>query len=569
MKNTYLLLFIISFSTYCFGQTTPTWQQTLNSGPNAVVTKNVSLNTTGTFSLSSTGLSTISSPSLTISSGTLKLSGAGTPGSGKVLTSDASGLATWGTPSSAYWGLTGNTGTVDGTNWLGTNNGDDVPFTIRVNGIPSGRIETNNNDENTFWGYAAGNAKTPVSSVQNTGVGMQSLLGLSTGTQNSTFGYRAGATISTKSGTTALGCYSFGDYNVGGGLGIGYFAGKYEDEDGQFYLDAINRTNKANGRALSMFYGTFGSAVSTQSLTINAQVKINDGSGSTGDVFTKKSNGYGNWEAPYSNWTTTGNDIYNNNSGGIGIGSGIAYPLSTQMLINAISGRTGAEIYTTNTLGLKISGAVGGADIYNLSAASFGAKVYSEGDGLIVQSKGTGSQFSSPGLVLLARNNGTLSATSTDIGFSFEDARLLNGNTATGTSFQIKRSNAATGNLFDIINNGSTLIAATYDGKIIQNGMKCLKYTATVVDDGTYDLPTGITILKCSIQTAHSTTVDGVMSFRATSDAVVVEMNVADALNSSTTDTDTKLCAFDNGSNVRVKNRSGGSVTLMLVVDYF
>lgn len=48
-----------------------------------------------TYSVTSGGLHTIGSPSLTISSPTLRFSGAGTPGAGKFLQSDASGYATW------------------------------------------------------------------------------------------------------------------------------------------------------------------------------------------------------------------------------------------------------------------------------------------------------------------------------------------------------------------------------------------------------------------------------------------------------------------------------------------
>ncbi len=66
-------------------------------------------------------------------------------------------LAT-GTPSGGTgWLLTGNAGTVDGTNFIGTT--DNVPFNVRVNNQKAGRID--NVSGNTFWGYQAGNANTP------------------------------------------------------------------------------------------------------------------------------------------------------------------------------------------------------------------------------------------------------------------------------------------------------------------------------------------------------------------------------------------------------------------------
>lgn len=61
---------------------------------------------------------------------------------GKVLTSDATGNATW-QPipggGGSGWGLAGNAGTVDGTNFIGTT--DNVPFNIRVNNLKAGRID--------------------------------------------------------------------------------------------------------------------------------------------------------------------------------------------------------------------------------------------------------------------------------------------------------------------------------------------------------------------------------------------------------------------------------------------
>jgi hypothetical protein len=63
----------------------------------------------------------------------------GNEAAGKVLTSDASGIGTWQTPSSGGWSLTGNSGTVDGVDFLGTT--DLVPLNFRVNGGPAGRID--------------------------------------------------------------------------------------------------------------------------------------------------------------------------------------------------------------------------------------------------------------------------------------------------------------------------------------------------------------------------------------------------------------------------------------------
>jgi len=71
--------------------------------------------------------------------GQVKITG-GSPGVGKVLTSDATGLATWTTPAtaSAGWNLTGNTGTTVGTNFIGTN--DNVSLSFKTNNTEKMRL---------------------------------------------------------------------------------------------------------------------------------------------------------------------------------------------------------------------------------------------------------------------------------------------------------------------------------------------------------------------------------------------------------------------------------------------
>jgi hypothetical protein len=117
--------------------------------------------------------------------GTIKITD-GTQAAGSVLTSDANGLASW-QPAGAGsgWTLLGNGSTVDGTNFIGTTN--NIPFSIRVNNVRSGRIETTTG-ENTFFGYRSGlvNAGT-----RNTGMGVNSLDSNDGGSNNTAFGYNA------------------------------------------------------------------------------------------------------------------------------------------------------------------------------------------------------------------------------------------------------------------------------------------------------------------------------------------------------------------------------------------
>jgi len=123
----------------------------------------------------------------------------GTQGAGKVLTSDASGNATWQNASAGNaWTILGNAGTVDGTNFIGTT--DNVPFNIRVNNLKAGRIDAANS--NTFYGYRAAEVNT---GGQNTAVGTNALIATTAGGQNTAVGATALATNTTGTLNTALG----------------------------------------------------------------------------------------------------------------------------------------------------------------------------------------------------------------------------------------------------------------------------------------------------------------------------------------------------------------------------
>jgi len=80
------------------------------------------------------------------------------------------------------WGLTGNAGTVDGVNFIGTT--DNVPLTIMVNSIQSGRIDPANS--NSFFGGSAGLANT--SGSANTIMGTEAMLNTTTGSSNVSVG---------------------------------------------------------------------------------------------------------------------------------------------------------------------------------------------------------------------------------------------------------------------------------------------------------------------------------------------------------------------------------------------
>lgn len=71
--------------------------------------------------------------------GTLKIAD-GTQGSGKVLTSDSNGVASWQSASASTWGLTGNSGTTPSSNFLGTT--DNQSLVIKTNNTERMRVDS-------------------------------------------------------------------------------------------------------------------------------------------------------------------------------------------------------------------------------------------------------------------------------------------------------------------------------------------------------------------------------------------------------------------------------------------
>jgi trimeric autotransporter adhesin len=190
----------------------------------------------------------------TLITGGLQVTG-GTLAAGNVLTSDANGVASWQPASggsSSGWGLTGNAGTVDGTNFIGTT--DNVAFTIRVNNQPSGRIDSST--LNTFWGYQAGLANSASSS---------------TGTRNNAIGFAAlsnntSGSFNTATGPGALLTNTSGNSNTANGFSALYLNSNGNNNTANGDAALISNTTGSNNTAdgsNSMFYNQSGSSNSS------------------------------------------------------------------------------------------------------------------------------------------------------------------------------------------------------------------------------------------------------------------------------------------------------------------
>ena len=103
-------------------------------------------------------------------------------GVGKVLTSDATGNATWQTPSAGNgWTITGNAGTNPTTNFIGTTDNNNIVF--KRNNIISGRIETQNTS------YGNGSLNPASTGLYNVALGNSSMSVNTSGGFNSAAGY--------------------------------------------------------------------------------------------------------------------------------------------------------------------------------------------------------------------------------------------------------------------------------------------------------------------------------------------------------------------------------------------
>lgn len=121
------------------------------------------------------------------------------------------------------WSILGNSGTVDGTNFIGTT--DNVPFNIRVNNQKAGRID--NSLSNVYYGTWAGNNNSI--GYQNTAIGESSLY-YNTGTNNTAIGFNSSIGNTTGIGNTGIGSQTLssnpaGSYNVGIGVNADVISG--------------------------------------------------------------------------------------------------------------------------------------------------------------------------------------------------------------------------------------------------------------------------------------------------------------------------------------------------------
>ena len=211
------------------------------------------------------------------------------------LISNGNGTVQWSNPLSSGWGLTGNAGTVAGTNFIGTTDNSD--FDVRTNNSIKWRFKKNGvleflDGANLYIGERAGTIDTLTSlAVNNTAIGALSLSSITTGNFN-----------------TAVGFYSLQMNNSQYNTGIGF----------QALQNTTTSYNTALG-ALALRFNSSGSAntaVGYYSLTLNTTGINNTAIG----YLSLSDNTIG-----YENTAVGFQSIYNNSTGhnntGVGVNS--------------------------------------------------------------------------------------------------------------------------------------------------------------------------------------------------------------------------------------------------------
>ena len=207
------------------------------------------------------------------------------------------------------WGLLGNSGTNDATNFIGTTDNQDLVF--RRNNVISGRIDSTNQasgnggitalgfganptaNNATAFGYKAlARNTTTVNTEGNTAVGNLAGANITTESGNALLGNGASAVGNTYNNTavgnlalqqnttgnnTAIGYQCLRGTTSGtNNIGIGFFAGiNNSNASNQVFINSLNRNNYSGDQTGSPFYAQQNATVTSQIVTLNGRVGIN------------------------------------------------------------------------------------------------------------------------------------------------------------------------------------------------------------------------------------------------------------------------------------------------------
>ena len=241
----------------------------------------------------------------------------GNQGTGKVLTSDASGNATWQatTGVTALNDLSDATTTLNDSFFIGGNAGNTTSTGSSNNGLGFSALHSlTTGSYNNAFGYLSLGANT--TGAENSGFGQWTLFSNEDGNSNTAMGYAALYNKTSGSNNTALGANAGYDNVTGtGNVFLGNDAGYHETGDNKLYIENTSSTTPLIG-------GDF----DTDEVTINGSIAIVDGTQGVDKVLTSDANGKASWETPVTGVTAL-NDLSDAKTDGasifIGNGAGV------------------------------------------------------------------------------------------------------------------------------------------------------------------------------------------------------------------------------------------------------
>jgi hypothetical protein len=279
--------------------------------------------------------------------GQVKITG-GNPGAGKLLTSDAAGLASWQNASGGFV-----------LPYSGDYGGADAAFSINQSGTGNAIYVYNPAETGEVTSISAHNNSS-------SGTGIAAIMHAATGNATGISGFTASS-----AGTGVKGLANSGtgvNYGVKGESksveGVGVW-GSNTSSTGITY-GVQGSVSSSSGYSGYFLGGTFcvmsnvgiGSSTPSAKLEVAGQVKITGGTPGAGKVLTSDANGLASWATPASGqWMTSGSNIYFN-TGNVGIGTSspaAKLDLSASQGPNLIirdsdggSGRTGIQFVNNN-----------------------------------------------------------------------------------------------------------------------------------------------------------------------------------------------------------------------------
>jgi hypothetical protein len=188
--------------------------------------------------------------------------------------------------------------------------------------------------------------------------------------------------------------------NAGGNIGFGYFNQAAGTTTTRMFIDSLTGNVGINTTA------------PTAKLDVNGQIRIQGGSPGVGKVLTSDATGLATWQTPTggsSQWITSGTNIYNNNGGRVGIGTGATTPKAKLEINTSLDTALVVKSSTANFTGDGILRAEYTGTNINDHVAIYGKSIPDSNDYYGVGVKGdggyTGAQFTGTNK-LLADPNG-------------------------------------------------------------------------------------------------------------------------------------------------------------------